>query len=122
MHVNGTAPLEASSEEASTSAYSRITVQLQEATENAFAEKRKKKKQPPPCLLHFDDNPKYCTCICYNFDLENRVKYEKKRLQWIHTFDLTRGNAPVKIYILSISQSVPAERERELLNICSQSV
>ena len=84
--------------------------------------KEKKKKQPPPCLLHFDDNPKYCTCICYNFDLENRVKYEKKRLQWIHTFDLTRGNAPVKIYILSISQSVPAERERELLNICSQSV
>lgn len=55
MHANGTAPLEASSEEASTSAYSRITVQLQEATENAFAEKRKKKQKnnlhPACCIL-----------------------------------------------------------------------
>lgn len=37
MHVNGTAPLEEASEEASTSAYSRTTVLPQEATENVFA-------------------------------------------------------------------------------------
>lgn len=36
MHMNGTAPLEASSEEVSNSAYSRITVQPQEATENTI--------------------------------------------------------------------------------------
>lgn len=45
MHVNGTAPLETSSEEALISAYSRITVQQQEATEIVFA------KTPPRFLM-----------------------------------------------------------------------
>lgn len=70
MHVNGKAPLEASTGEAPPSAYSRITVQLQEATENAFAKR-------PPCLLHFDDALKICICTCYIFDLENVQKRKK---------------------------------------------
>lgn len=78
MHANGTAPLEASSEEASTSAYSRMTVQLQEASENVLA-------KTPPCLLHFDDAFEYCNRLSHFWTWKMFVKH-KKRLQWIHTF------------------------------------
>lgn len=76
MHVNGTAPLEASSEEASNSAYSRMTVLRHDATENVSA---KKNPTTPPCLLHFDDAFECCICIRDIFDLENSDKYKKKK-------------------------------------------
>lgn len=98
MHVNGTAPLEASSEEASTSAYSRITVQLQEATESVFA-------KTPPCLLHFDDALKYCVCIGHIFDLKKSVKYKKTPVDpYLY---LSRSDAALKIELLSVKQSLP---------------
>lgn len=70
MHGNGTAPLEASPLEASTSAYSRITVQLQEATENVFA----KTHHPACCILMMLSS---IVCARYIFDLENVVNYKK---------------------------------------------
>lgn len=59
MHMNGTAPLEASSEEALTSAYLTITVQLQEATENVCM-----RKKQFACLLHFDN---FLKCFMHLF-------------------------------------------------------
>lgn len=70
MHVNGTAPLEASSEEATTSAYSRITVQLQEATENVFA-----KLHPACCILMMLSSIE--NVFVSFFSLEKSVKCEK---------------------------------------------
>ena len=70
MHVNGTAPLEASSEEASNSAYSIITVQLQEATEN---ESLRKKIHPACCILMMLSSIVYASVNVS--DLENSVKY-----------------------------------------------
>lgn len=67
MHVN--APLEPSSEEALTSAYSRTTVQLQEATENVFAKL---------CLLHFDDALNIKNASATFFNLENSVNCKKR--------------------------------------------
>lgn len=53
MHTNSPAPLEASSEEVSTSAYTRVIVQLQEVAENATA-------KTSPGFLHFDGSLKCC--------------------------------------------------------------
>lgn len=56
--------------EASNSAYSRTTVQLQEATENVFANL---------CLLHFDDALNIENASVTFFNLENSVNYKKER-------------------------------------------
>lgn len=92
MHMNGTAPLEASSEEASTSAYSRMTVLRHDATENVSA-KKEKKIHPACCILMMLSSVVYASVTSLTW--KNSDKYKKKTPVDPYLY-LTWSNATLK--------------------------